>query len=125
MDVGGMMGSSGAAFPPISNYKGVMLCDRPSADVGKSNKPAPFNSAVVPPEQLGLAPPFCHAPPRQPHAVEALDHGCRVVELDALEGDPFVLGAPRRTPLLPRNLIPPRLVGFEHGDHRTALESEG
>jgi hypothetical protein len=57
MDVGGMMGSSGAAFPPISNYKGVMLCDRPSADVGKSNRPAPFNSAVVPPEQLGLAPP--------------------------------------------------------------------
>jgi hypothetical protein len=50
-----MMGSSGAPFPPISNYKGVMLCDRPSADIGPK-KPAPFNSAVVPPEQLGLAP---------------------------------------------------------------------
>jgi len=49
------MGSSGAPFPPISNYKGVMLCDRPSADIGPK-KPAPFNSAVVPPEQLGLAP---------------------------------------------------------------------
>ena len=38
------------------NFKGVMLCDRPSADIGPK-KPAPFNSAVVPPEQLGLAPP--------------------------------------------------------------------
>ena len=59
MDAGGGMGSSGgAAFanPPISNYKGVMLCDRPSADLG-SSKPAPFNSAVVPPTQLGLNPP--------------------------------------------------------------------
>ena len=58
MDTGGMMASGGsAAFanPPISNYKGVMLCDRPSADIG-SSKPAPFNSAVVPPTQLGLNP---------------------------------------------------------------------
>lgn len=60
MDTGGVMGASGgAAFangPAISNYKGVMLCDRPSADIG-SSKPAPFNSAVVPPTQLGLNPP--------------------------------------------------------------------
>ena len=33
-----------------------MLCDRPSADIGPA-KPAPFNSAVVPPVQLGLNPP--------------------------------------------------------------------
>jgi hypothetical protein len=56
MDAGGMMAGGAAAFPPISNYKGVMLCDRPSADIGPS-KPAPFNSAVVPPAQLGLNPP--------------------------------------------------------------------
>jgi len=43
-------------FPPISNYKGVMLCDRPSADT-MPKRPAPFNSAVVPAEQLGLNPP--------------------------------------------------------------------
>jgi hypothetical protein len=62
MDTGGVMGASGGAavangsHPAISNYKGVMLCDRPSADIG-SSKPAPFNSAVVPPTQLGLNPP--------------------------------------------------------------------
>lgn len=50
------MAGGAAAFPPISNYKGVMLCDRPSADIGPA-KPAPFNSAVVPPVQLGLNPP--------------------------------------------------------------------
>lgn len=49
------MAGGAAAFPPISNYKGVMLCDRPSADIGPA-KPAPFNSAVVPPVQLGLNP---------------------------------------------------------------------
>ena len=56
MASGGAAAPGGAAFPPISNYKGVMLCDRPSADIGPA-KPAPFNSAVVPPVQLGLNPP--------------------------------------------------------------------
>lgn len=42
-------------FPPISNYKGVMLCDRPAVD-HRGPRPSPFNSAVVPPEQLGLNP---------------------------------------------------------------------
>ena len=51
------MGSTGgAAFPPISNYKGVMLCDRPSADVGPK-KPKPFNAAARPPQIVGLPPP--------------------------------------------------------------------
>jgi hypothetical protein len=49
-------GGTGAPFPPINNYKGVMLCDRPSAVDAGSSKPAPFTSAVVPPEQLGLNP---------------------------------------------------------------------
>jgi hypothetical protein len=49
-------GGTGAPFPPINNYKGVMLCDRPSAVDAGHDKPAPFTSAVVPPEQLGLNP---------------------------------------------------------------------
>ena len=51
-----MSGEDGAPFPPINNYKGVMLCDRPSAADAGPQKPTPFTSAVVPPEQLGLNP---------------------------------------------------------------------
>eukprot|EP00736_Rhodelphis_marinus_P003526 Rmarinus@m.11159 len=52
------MAGADVSLPPISNYKGVMLCDRPSApNAAKSAGPKPFLSAVMPVEQLGLNPP--------------------------------------------------------------------
>uniref|UniRef100_A0A7S3G1D3 Uncharacterized protein n=2 Tax=Palpitomonas bilix TaxID=652834 RepID=A0A7S3G1D3_9EUKA len=60
---GGGAGPSNAA--PVSNYKGVMLCDRPGPKpMGATGggggmaggEPVPFLSSVVPKEQLGLNP---------------------------------------------------------------------
>merc|ERR1712224_682441 len=53
-----------AADSYSSNYKGVMLCDRPGIEVsknmggslGEGSKEVPFLSAVNAPEQLGLNP---------------------------------------------------------------------
>ena len=75
-----MAGGGAAAFanPPISNYKGVMLCDRPSAEIG-SSKPAPFNPAGLPPEQLGLNPPKkvnVYSKQHKPKGVSACDSCC-------------------------------------------------
>lgn len=44
-----------SGLPPISNYKGVMLCDRPSAEAAPS-RPNSFISAVKQHEPLGLNP---------------------------------------------------------------------